>query len=164
MDFIKLLGWLKLPPKILVALCIFLSALLFAGSPVLEKLGLNTLVSDYRAYLGVALLLAISLIAVNLFAELAYPWIVLKNDIRIGKKWLKSLSPKEKQILSYYLDHQTRTQPLSLSDGTVTILAEKGVIIRAATINSRFRCGKPCFDYAIQPWAEEYLKKHPELL
>jgi hypothetical protein len=162
MDLSKILDWLKLPTKTLAALCIVSGILIFSAENTLDQFGLKGLVLEYRQYLGVAFLLAFALTLVNCLASIwrfIYPWIAEAYWIRAGRKRLQNLTPTEKQILSYYIQNQIRSQNLRIQDGTVNALEKERIIIRGSTLGSM-----QGFDYIMQPWAWEYLNKHPELL
>lgn len=75
-------------------------------------------------------------------------------------KRLNALTEEEKAVLKYYIDHNTRTQVLDFSNGTVQELAGYAIIYRAATISK----GGVFFSYNIQPWAMDYLLEHPNLV
>lgn len=162
MDPSKWIDWIKLPTKTMAGLCIVFGILIFSGESTLDKFGLKSLVADYRAYFGVGFLLTLSLTLVNsisAFWKFIYPWIAEAYWIRIGKKRLQCLNPTEKQILRYYIQNQTRSQTLPIQDGTVNALQKEKIIIRGSSLGSLHG-----FDFIIQPWAWEYLNKHPELL
>ena len=162
MDLGKWLDWLKLPTKTLTGLCIVFGVLIFSTDVLLDKFGLKVIVDEYRAYLGVAFLATLALILVNTVAAIwkfIYPWIVQGYNIKIGRKRLQSLNPTEKQILSYYIHNQTRSQNLPIQNGTVNGLERELIIFRGSSLGSMRG-----FDYIIQPWAWEYLNQHPELL
>lgn len=158
----KLLDWIKLPTKTLAALCIVSGILIFSGEGTLDNFGLKVLVSEYRAYLGVAFLLTLALTLVNSISaawKFIYPWIAEAYWIRAGRKRLQNLNPTEKQILSYYIQNQTRSQNLPIQNGTVSALQKEKIIIRGSSLGTMHG-----FDYIMQPWAWEYLNEHPELL
>lgn len=162
MDPSKFLDWIKLPTKTLAALCIVSGILIFSGDSTLNQFGLKTLVSEYRAYLGVVFLLTLALTIVNSLSatwKFIYPWVAEAYWIRAGRKRLQNLNPTEKQILGYYIQNQTRSQNLPIQDGTVNALQKEKIIIRGSSLGSIYG-----FDYIMQPWAWEYLNKHPELL
>ena len=162
MDFTKWLDWVKLPTKTLAGLCVVFAILIFSGEPTLEKFGLKSFVSEYRAYFGVGFLVTLALTLVNSVAavwKFIYPWIAEAYWINIGKKRLKALTPEEKRILGHYIHNQTRSQNLRIQDGTVNALQRERIIIRGSSLGSLHG-----FDFVIQPWAWEYLNKHPDLL
>jgi len=162
MDPSKFLDWIKLPTKTLAALCIVSGILVFSGGATLNQFGLKALVSEYRAYFGVAFLLTLALTVVNILSatwKFIYPWVAEAYWIRAGRKRLQNLNPTEKQILGYYIKNQTRSQNLPIQDGTVNALQKEKMIIRGSSLGSMHG-----FDYIMQPWAWEYLNEHPELL
>lgn len=157
-----LLDWIKLPTKTLAGLCIMFTILIFSSETTLDKFGLKSLVSDYRAYFGVGFLVTLVLTLVNSLAAIwkfIYPWIAEAYWINAGKKRLQNLTPKEKHILGYYIHNQTRSQTQPIQNGTINALQKEKIIIRGSSLGSLHG-----FDYIIQPWAWEYLNKHPELL
>ena len=87
------------------------------------------------------------------------PWLVQKVLIHGGRKRLQALNPEEKRLLSYYINNQTRSQSLDIKSGTVNALEVEKIICRGSSLGTY-----DGFDYIIQPWAWEYLIKHPELL
>lgn len=162
MDPSKWLEWVKLPTRTLAALCIVFGITIFSGDTVLEKLGIEAIVQEYRAYLGAGFLLTFALTLVNSLAALwrfIYPWINEAHRVRLGRKRLQCLNPSEKEVLRYYIQNQTRSQSLPLQDGTVNALQREKIIIRGSSIGSMRG-----FDFIIQPWAWEYLNKRPESL
>lgn len=162
MDLTKWLDWIKLPTKTMAGLCIVFGILIFSGDSTLDKFGLKSLVADHRAYFGVGFLGTLTLTVVNSFSavwKFIYPWITEVYGIRIGRKRLQSLNPAEKQILSYYIQNQTRSQTLPIQDGTVNALQTENIIIRGSSLGSLHG-----FDFNIKPWAWNYLNQHPDLL
>src|SRR5947209_1159978 len=73
-------------------------------------------------------------------------------------KRLQSLTTAEKAVLRGYISERTRTQYLSIMDGVVTGLAAEDILYRAS--NASYSATE--WAYNIQPWAWEYLSKHPE--
>lgn len=162
MDLSKWSDWLKLPTKTLAALCIVCGVLLFSGEVFLSTIGLAELVQRYRGYIGGLFLLTLALVIVNTIAatwSFFRPWAVQAYWVWQGKKRLKALTPDEKEILRYYIDNQTRSQNLDIKSGTVSNLQRDKIIVRGSNLGTYFG-----FDYVIQPWAWDYLNRHPELL
>ena len=153
---------LKLPLKIISALCIALAAVLFVGDKTLDALGLKAVVAAFRPYIGAVFIVSISIVAVAAIGPvISYlgSWVAEAIWIRLRRKRLHELSPDEKQILAYYVGNQTRSQSLPIQSGVVNALVAETIISRGSTIGSIRG-----FDYIIQPWAWSYLNKHPELL
>ncbi len=161
-DLGKVVEWLKLPTKALVGVCVASGILLFSTDELLRMLGLQTLVAEYRPYVGVVFLLSLVFVLVSAsggLIQITRPWVVDAYRIRIGKKRLQNLNPEERQLLAYYIKNQTRSQSLDVKSGTVNALAREHIIIRGSNLGTYYG-----FDYIIQPWAWEYLNKNPHLL
>jgi transposase len=166
-DFSKLVDWIKLSPRYLLPIVLVTGFLLFASKDTLEIFGLAGLVSDYRSWLGLVFLLFAFLLvsaAITSGLSLAYRWIKQKRKnaafLRRGRERLRHLSEPEKEILRRYIEGQTRTQYLAMSDGVVNGLVHEGILYRASTLSSFL----DHFAYNIQPWAWDYLNDHPKLL
>jgi hypothetical protein len=87
MDLSKWLDWIKLPTKTLAGLCIVFAILIFSSKATLDNFGLKSLVTEYRAYLGVGFLVTLALTLVNSIAAIwkfIYPWIAEAYCISIG--------------------------------------------------------------------------------
>lgn len=162
MDISKITDWLKLPTKTLAALCFVAAILLFSSAEFLSTIGLSDLVETYRGYVGGVFLVTLALVVVNAAAatrKFFKPWVVQAYLIWQGKKRLRALTPEEKEILSYYIQNQTRSQSLDIKSGTVNALQKDKIIFRGSNLGTYFG-----FDFVIQPWAWEHLNDHPELL
>lgn len=158
----KLLDWVKLPTKTLVALSIATAILLFSPVATLRTIGLDVFVGSYRPFIGALFIGALSLSAVSgLGALLTFinPWLVEAYWVRTGRKRLQRLNPEEKELLNHYIRNQTRSQRLPLQSGTVAALVHDKVIVRGSNVGNIYG-----FDYIIQPWAWEYLNENPHLL
>lgn len=162
MDLSKFLDLVKLPTRIIGAFSVVLAILVFSSDATLINFGLQTFVAQHRPYLAVGFLVTLALSLVNLVSgawKAIYPWICEAHWIKVGKKRLNTLTPKEKEILLYYIRNQTRSQTLRIQDGTVNCLQKENIIIRASGLGTVYG-----FDFVIQPWAWEYLSKNPGLL
>jgi hypothetical protein len=73
---------------------------------------------------------------------------------------LPQLTEDEKAILRGYIEGQTRTQYLAMSNGTVGQFVVEKILFRASSLGSV----ADYFPYNIQPWAWDYLNNHPEVL
>jgi hypothetical protein len=60
MDMSKWLEWIKLPTKTLAGLCIVFAIMIFSSDGALDRLGLASVVTEYRPYLGVGFLVSLS--------------------------------------------------------------------------------------------------------
>lgn len=85
--------------------------------------------------------------------------------IDIYKDSLQRLSAEEKAYLRGYILDNTKTQYFEVTDGVVQGLVAAKILYRSASITGRYsKSYIPMIAYNIQPWAWEYLNKHPELL
>lgn len=136
--------------------------MLFANDKALDTLGLTTFVAESRAFIGAAFVVSVCIISVALIsaiASFAWPWLAQSFRIRQHRRRLHDLDPAEKEILAYYIDNQTRSQNLPIQSGIVNALQSEKIIVHGSTLGSVYG-----FDFIIQPWAWDYLNKHPELL
>jgi hypothetical protein len=162
---LKLVEAFKLPAKIFFAVSLATAAVLFLPSDVLPRLGLDKVVSDYRPVIGAAFLVSVCICLASTFAALGkfiWPWIAQGYTIHRGRRRLRNLNAEEKSILSYYIEKQTRGQYLSIASGVVKVLEIEHILFRASALGLPGSLND--FSYAIQPWAWEYLNKHPKLL
>ncbi len=83
-----------------------------------------------------------------------------EDKINIGKKYLKTLSEEEKEILRRFFDNNKKTQRLRLQSGVVQGLQMHNIIFPASNISTRLLE----VDFNVEDWAWEYLNKNPHLL
>ncbi|MGG3159779.1 superinfection exclusion B family protein [Priestia megaterium] len=159
----KMIEWLKLPARYLFVLALLAGILLFAPHSFLIKLGVDAFLEKYRTYIGITFLLFLMLFLVS-FIQILYTFFKGKNEERTSRKFqqqrLRELTVQEKKILGYYIINQTRTQLLAMNNGNVNELARLGIIYRSSNMSQ----GMEYFSYNIQPWAWEFLNKHPHLV
>ncbi|MBN3376338.1 hypothetical protein CF087_21110 [Clostridium botulinum] len=150
--------------RIVAIICaLFTSICIFSSDYFLNKLGIKTLVTNYRMYIGIGFIISIIYLLIELFSKICN---IAKNKIK--QQWnlqsmrrhLYNLTNDEKRILAYYVINKTKTQKLSYTNGTVRGLELLKIIFRSSNISSYGML----FSYNIQPWAWEYLNKHSELL
>ena len=162
-DLSKLIEGLKLPTKTVFSLCIAAGLLLFSPDNFLKILGLDSLVNANRPYIGGLFVVTLCLLVVSAlatFVKFVKPWVVQALWIKQHKKRLQDLNPEEKELLAYYIQNQTRSQPLDYRSGTVNALVQEKIIVRGSNVGFH---GFD-FDYVIQPWAWEHLNENPYLL
>jgi hypothetical protein len=84
------------------------------------------------------------------------------NDCRIkrlGKKHLRRLTDDEKSVCKHFVHTNGRAYRTSPAQGEVATLVQKNILFRPG---AQYTGG--LYDFQIQPWALDYLRKHPELL
>ena len=137
--------------------------LIYSPDEFLTKLGLKDFKYNFHSTLGAIFLISLVFLIMHfikfIFEKIRKKYITFKQ-----RKWwvkrLRDLTPEEKEILSYYIKNNTRTQSLDFSNGVVKELEFYKIIYRASQLSRGFTV----FDYNIQPWIWNYLKKHKELL
>ncbi len=158
----KFLDWIKLSPRYLVPIFLFTGFVLFAPPGILDRFGLTQAATTYRLYFGVAFLLSTFLLLTSALAtgyDALSGWRKQRRRTRDMQQTLHRLSEPEKEILRGYIEGQTTTQYLEMSDGVVGGLEAQRIIYRSSNIGSL-----GSWAYNIQPWAWGYLNEHPELL
>jgi hypothetical protein len=162
----KMKDWLTMGAVPLAGLALAAAVALFIPASLLDALGLSALVKDYRHYLGATLVVATSLLICTggkgIWDAVLKPLLKETLAIRAYRKEMHALTEEEKDYLRPYLDQQTRSQCFALNDGIAMGLQSRKIIIRASNL------GMPgygfMFPFQIQPWAWEYLNRHPELV
>lgn len=158
----KLLEALKLPVRVFVGLALATGVLLYAPEGFVHTLGLEELRAEHRMWTGLVFLGSCAVAGVALGLPV---WNVVRTQVRNrwlafrGRKYLHKLSPGEKEVLRGYIHQDTKTQVFWPGDGNVQELKAQGIVRRAGNVG--FTSG---FSYNIQPWAWDYLQRHPELL
>ena len=129
----------------------------------LDYLGLSTLNEQARAWVAVAFILTAAL----LLGHAAFEAAAITRERwkrRVLQKYrqaeLHKLSPEEKAVLAEYLLLDTKTMRLGAGSGVAGGLEASKIVFRSSSIGSM----GSGFAYNIQPWAWEYLKRHPEAL
>jgi hypothetical protein len=163
MDASQLAGWFKLPQRVLWALLFVSGLILWGPEPFVSGLGLGEFIAEYRMYLGVVFLLLLAATLPTLIHWLG-KWCLAKWRSRKAlisyQRKLLDLTPEEKKVLRGYLDGNTKTQYLDVSDGVAASLTSAGIIYMATQVSSAYTD----FAYNIQPWAWDHLRKNPELV
>jgi hypothetical protein len=80
--------------------------------------------------------------------------------IRRGQKRLHRLSPDEQRILVTYLRNGGDNGMFHPMNGTAGRLVAEGILFRPLRLVN-LRAPSP---YSIQPWALDYLRRHPDLV
>jgi hypothetical protein len=174
MDFSKIIDSLSVltQPKLVYGVAITTGLLLFLPTPILQQLGLTSILSTIREYIGITFIGAFVLSAMHTTTQ-AYKWIQGKRQyqrtVNARHQLLSNLTLDEQKILNWYITHETKTQRLDVDSGIVNGLVAKKFLYRAserATSNpletSYYGRVYTC-DYNIQDWVWKYLNKHKDL-
>jgi hypothetical protein len=162
-DVTKIGDLLRLAPRLLFALALASGFLLFASNGLAATLGVEGFRTEASPWLGIGFVVSSAAWLSHGLARVARFFgqrITRWRTMKVMRSTLKHLSPAERELLREFIDADTRTVTLDMSKGTHAALEARNVIYRASTV-SRFHT---FFDYNIQPWAWEYLKKRPEVL
>lgn len=111
--------------------------------------------NSYLPYIVIVFLVSIVLT----FSE----WLKRQKPFRSIKYRLKNLSPDEKTILQKFIANNTRSQSLDMNAGAVVALEQDNIIYRANIITTDY-FDKIYFNFNIQVFAMNYLKKKPHLI
>lgn len=126
-----------------------------------ERLEINHYVQDsYKFWIHLIGLLSLAYTATIIGKEVLK---VIKNEWAKKKRidYLKDLSTEEKELLQKYILKERKTITLPLQDGVVQNLENREILYRSTTVT---RTSRVEFDFTIQQWAWEYLKKRKELI
>lgn len=136
------------------------SILLFVPNIWLAKINVLAFKTQNAETIGLAFV--VSLVAVVIQAILWVknnPWASHQARKNMEKRF-SNLTDKERQLLWGYIFGCTRTQYFPYQDGVVQGLVHAKVIYLASQVSTRWYR----FPFNIQPWAYDYLRKHPHLL
>lgn len=163
-EFIKaVLEGLKLGPRHYVAIGVFTGVLLFCDPELLQRIALREFAEDYRAVLGFAFLGACALLAVSMGGGVLARVGAWRRERQFHGQVLQRLqclTEDEKQILRFYVVHQTKTNTLRVNDGAVNGLVASGILYRASTVGDLVQG----FAHNISEAAWEYLQIDPAVL
>lgn len=163
MNYIKsAIEVLKLKPRNILPIVIFLGFILIAPIKWLEALKIATLVNNYRQWIAITFLASCSLLispVVLWVICIIYNKVIYLKLRRAGIIYLKNLTPDEKNILKFYIIQQKRTQELDVRNGTVLGLVRVHVIHQSSRLSDCM-----LFSFNIEPWAWKFLNNNRKLL
>jgi hypothetical protein len=158
-DFLEAI---KLSPKYLIPIVLSSGFFLFSPRRYIELLGLESLVNQYRHWVGLVFVLSFALLVSHIIIQVG-SWLAKKyhdnKRLIASKKRLRNLTPDEKKILRRYILEQTKTQSLDIRDGAVNGLASENIIFRSSNVGLM-----TIFDHNIQSWAWEFLNENKDLI
>jgi hypothetical protein len=157
----KFWEWLKEPEKYLPPIVITCTIILFYPSTISDPLKIIALREKFYTEFSLAFLLSVSGIAwriVTIICTNTRSWYKEGKIVRIARRHLHELTPREKSILNAYIEGQTIALDLPLDDGVVTELIHYNILRRIAP------AGTPNYwSTNIQPWAFDYLNNNRHL-
>jgi hypothetical protein len=159
----KVSDFLKARLTTLIGLAIACAVIAFLPDAAIETLGLTKIRQDYQPFVGLAAIVFTTLSAVEIAAKaISVGSTFIKRQLHAneGRKRLRDLTPEEKQVLCNYVLNDTRTQTFQMQDGVIQGLCRDHILYPAAPFGEVLRG----MAYNIEPWAWEYLRKHPDLI
>jgi Super-infection exclusion protein B len=163
-QFFTALGtYAKQATPALFAIALASGIALFSPEQWIKAMGIAEFRDEYRSLLGGAFLFSGCTVATRLvfasgsFLRQRFVW--WRNEKRL-QEGLRNLTPDEKAYLLPFIKDQVASRKFREEDGIKGSLVHKTILVRASQMGSLLEG----FDFALQPWAREYLEKHPELL
>lgn len=159
----NILVFIKQPLPYLLSFSLVFGLLIFGPRWITMDLGINQVVSQYRWALGIGfiiIVMAIIAVVLSVAGEYITGYVANKFWLRKHVKRLHDLTPQEKRILRSFIENDTRSCLLNVTDGIVGGLVTEKIIYRSASVS---RTGT-LFSHNIQPWVWDYLRKNTQLL
>lgn len=171
MDVLKTMTeLLKLPIKIILALCIASGLILFLPDKLTETLYMLSFREKYGFVIGLIFIVTLSItmcyiiffIAPKIWKKLTYKKKIEK--IKNGhQKFLSNLTKAELKIIIELIKKPDNTLDLPINRGIVQKLESFGVISKAGSTFAVDLCD-PIIPYFLQPWVFEYFDKDGKLI
>lgn len=162
----KIKDWVNLGIVPVIGLLLFSSLLIFLPESAIKAVGLMSLSEEYKIHVGLAFFFSIAFLvsySLNaLWRVFLGRWLHETASLYFLRKEANDLTEEEKAVLRNFIEKRTRSMNLSLKNGVVLGLEQRKFIIRTGNLGTD--AVSMSFPFAIQPWAWEYLNKHPELL
>lgn len=162
----NLIDFFKLPIKIICALAIASSIILFLPDNIVSKLYVQKFRSDYGFAIGIVFVITVSILLVTM-CIIAQRFITKKYKNKIfyknSNKRLKVLSQYQKAIIYGLFLETNYTYNLPLNDGAVRCLESYIMITKAASQYPAEDMYNPVFPYMLQPWVVERLNNDEEM-
>lgn len=149
----------KVPAAFLVAITCVLSLILFLPDDTAQKVAVDGFRKEYRIFIGPVFLLSVSFLVARVYISL-YDLLGDFQAKKVRNSYLKRLTAEEKGYLNSYIDGGVNSLMCGADDGVMGGLVAKGITYRAANVGDMI----DGFAYNLQPWAFEFLQKHPQLL
>ena len=161
---------LKLPIKVIVALCIASSIIILIPDNFADKLYITSFSNDYGFILGIVFVVTLS-ISLCYFAFYIIPIVWKKffykkenEKVKKGKqKFLKNLNEYELEIIKELIKQPDNTLLLPYNTGIVKKLTYFGVISPVSSENI-IDLYNPRIPYFLQPWVFNYFDNNGNLI
>jgi hypothetical protein len=160
------LNWLTktIPWQVMFGLFVTTGVLLFLS----RRLGIYEWAHPYRGieiavftFCGAVLLANIGSGVAKWATKGIQDWTVRRR----GEKYLHHLNPEEKAFCRHFIETSGNPLPHNPAKGAISSLLANGILWQPEQGWGKENRGRDwLFEFNIQPWALEYLKKHRELL
>lgn len=155
---------LKLPLKIMVALCISSGLILFLPNSIIEKLYMVSFRDNFGFILGIVFVVSLSIILCTIIVQIAKFIINKIRGKRLTKarnKFMENLDKNEKKLLKLMYKEDDKTLNVPYNSGMITKLTNFGVIAPASPHNY-IDLLDPQMPYYLQPWVCKYIEQHKD--
>ena len=157
-DWGKIVESLKLPPRYVFALALAGALVLFLPDTFVNRIGLLTFRQRFLPFIGAITLLSSTLLVAHAGAFIV-DWLKRRINLRAMQKSLKSLTAGEKDALRPFILDGENTRDFAVNDGVAGGLHARHILFPSSNAGYAMM-----FPYNLQPWARDYLKKHPKLI
>lgn len=148
-------------PAPVLGIAIAVSLLLFLPPGIIQTLGVEGFREENRGLIGWTFIFSYSylwvLAALGTWGHFRKTALKRKN-LQLRQRQLHKLTRGEKEILMWFMSGET-TVHRAVDDGVIGGLHASKIVYRSSNMFD-FVDGVP---YNLQPWAREYLEKHPEI-
>ena len=152
----------NLAVKPLLALAVATGIVLFSPALLVSKLGMTTLVADYRPLFGLAFLVSCTYLLAHALVSLVQ-YIRDGLEARATRKarmaLLQDLTPDEKSRLVPYIHDKRASVVYQITDGVVQGMVAKGILFRSTNLGHGTG-----FSFNIQPWVRQEIEKNVAFL
>lgn len=139
------------------------AGMVWAPPGLASSLGVTEFRETYRLWIGLFFFFSCAGILTRLLLEGTARFRKFcreQKKVNVLKYHLKQLNPDEQKCLLPYIEEKVSTQYVGMENGIFNGLQAKGIVYRSTQVAVRGFI----FGWNLQPWVQEYLRKHPRLL
>jgi hypothetical protein len=166
LDATKIIDWVKLPPKIMVGVFFGSGLFLFLPEKLMRLLYLYDFRNSSGFWFGLVFILSASILggyAIWYAGGFVKKKALYRKKIKKLEGQLGEATLGERQAIADAFDHNN-VVILSVQEGISGMLLQKQVIYQTSSISHHLDGTTAYFAYALQPWAVDYIKKHPDFV
>ena len=161
--FAQIIDYLKNSQTLALPVSIASTIALSAPSQLITWLGFDGLAQNLKPYLGAALVLSMAVMiasACRWLATAAREWANQRRICRIRVSAIKKLGSDEIKILRSYVEKNTKTGHIDLTNGAIASLINAEILYKAS--DYALHSGEVAVN--ITPWAWDYLNEHKQVI